>query len=136
MRAASPCGPSAGVIVPAETQVAAVPEAGIVKTSAVPSIVVTFFPPVIRTLPFASIVAVCPSRAVASAVVVDQVSAVASKSCTVVRLVVPPELPPAISTLLLKLLLLLVSKVAVCDRRADDMAVDTAVQVPVPVAGL
>ena len=39
-----------------------------------------FFPPVIRTLPLASLVAVCPSRAGERAVVVDQVSAVVSKS--------------------------------------------------------
>jgi len=130
------CSDRAAVIVPPEGQVALVPEPGIVNTSVVASVVVPLFPPVRSTLPFASVVAVWPSRALGRAVVVDQVSADVSNSWTLVRLVVPPELPPAIRTLLLKFVLLLVSSTAVCERRAEAMLLVTAVQVPVPDEGL
>ena len=124
------------VIVPAEGHVAAVPDAGIVNTSVVPRVVAPLLPPVINTLPFASVVAVCPSRVTGRAVVVDQVNAVPSNSWALVKLVVPLELPPAISTLLLNEVLLLVSKVAEWALRADAMFVATAVHAPMPDAGL
>jgi hypothetical protein len=130
------CAQRSELIVPPEGQVAAVPEAGIVKTCVEPRNDVPLLPPVMSTLPFASLVAVCPSREDERAVVVDQVSALVSKSWTVAKLVVPPEFPPTINTLLLKLLLLLVSKVAVWDRRAEDILNDWRVQAPEPVVGL
>jgi hypothetical protein len=125
------------VIVPPEGQVAAVPEAGIVNTSVddsgVPPLV---RPPVIRTLPFASRVAVIPSRAAGSTVVVDHADVDVLNNCALVVLVVPPVLPPAIRTMLLKFVLLLVSSVAVWDRRATAMLVETAVHEPDPLLGL
>jgi hypothetical protein len=123
--------------VPPDGQVAAVPDAGIVNTNVedngVPPLV---RPPVISTFPLASRVAVCPSRAAGSTVVVDHADVDVLKSCTLVVLVVPLVLPPAIRTMLLKLVLLLVSRVAVWDRRATAMLVATAVHEPDPLLGL
>jgi hypothetical protein len=122
---------------PPDGQVADVPLVGIVKTSVVASgEPVPFLPPVTSTLPLASLTAVCPSRAVDSAVVLDQADVDVLNSCTPVTLVVPPEFPPTINTWLLKLLLLLVSRVAVWERRAVAMFVETAVQEPEPLLGL
>jgi hypothetical protein len=128
------CATRAACMFPPEGQVAAVPVAGIVNTAVVaigaPLLV---RPPVISTLPFASRVAVCPSRAAGSTVVFVHVEFDVLNSCTVLTLVAPLEFPPAISTMLLKLPLLLVSSVAVWNRRADAMFVATAVHVPFPV---
>jgi hypothetical protein len=128
------CADRTDCIVPAEGHVAAVPDAGIVNLNVVPKVDEPLLPPVTRTLPFAKLVAVCPSRVDGSAVVVDH--AVPSNNCTLVRLVVPPELPPAISTLLLNDALLLESSVAECPRRAEAILVATADQLPEPDAGL
>jgi hypothetical protein len=131
------CRQRTEVIVPALAHVADVPDDGMVNTSAVPIGVPLVLPPVMSTLPPVSAVAVWLSRAVESAVVVDHALVEALNSCTLVVLVVPvPVVPPAMRTRLLKLLLLLVSNVAVWNRRAVAMFVDTAVQLPIPVEGL
>ena len=127
---------------PPDGHVADVPVAGIVKTAVVligePPFVC---PPVIKTFPFAKRVAVCESRAVASAVVFDHAEVDVLNNCTLVVLVVVVALvlPPTTKTMLLKLelfWLLVVSRVAVWKRRAEAM-VPVAAHEPtlLPVVG-
>jgi hypothetical protein len=97
-------------MVPADAQLP-LPDAGLkrsVDDSVEPPLLL---PPAKRTLPFATIVAVCSSRALDSEVRVlhDEVP---SKSCTLVRTEVA-ERPPTTSTLLLSDELVVASSVAV-----------------------
>ena len=127
------CPERAAVIVPADDQDPG-PSAGL-NTIAVASVVVPFLPPVTSSLPFASTVAVCPSRGLGRAPWVLNADCAGSKRNTDESVAVPP-LPPTSSTLLLSCALLVTSSVAVWffNRRRDGPVV--AVQAPAPEAGL
>jgi hypothetical protein len=116
--AARPAGSSVAVcpcrgdvIVPAVVQLPG-PEDGL-KMTAVARVVVPFLPPVNRMLPFASTVAVCPSRGLGIEASVLNADWTGSNRYTA-DIVAVPLLPPTSSTLLLSCALLVASKVAVC----------------------
>jgi hypothetical protein len=117
--------------VPAEAQLPE-PDAGL-KSIDVFKVAEPLRPPAMRSLPLASSVAVCCSRALERAVNVlhDEVP---SKSCTLVMLA-EPELPPTTSTLLVSVALPMARSVALWNLRAVAMLL-VAAQLPVPDAGL
>jgi len=91
------CACRAVVMLPADAQL---PEPlAALNSDVVFKTVVPFKPPVTSTLPFASAVAVCASRALDSAVRLLQAD-VPSKSCTFATVAPPPESPPTTRTLL------------------------------------
>src|SRR6185312_5020778 len=122
------------VIVPADDQVPTL-ELGL-KSCVVASTVLPFFPPVMRMFPFASVVAVCPSRGLDSEFIVLNEDDVGSNKNTDDSVPLPP-LPPTRSTLFESWLLLVTSNDAVWFfSPGGGIWPLVAVQVPVPEAGL